>query len=343
MKQYDYRPFHDNYLDAAAHLLAARHQYDRTNYPALTSKFTDSVATRQAIAAQWQQPYSSGVAAFDGDALVGYLIGYMQVDQYFGRAIWSRLAGHGVAPGIATDLYCDLYAAAAPHWLTWGCFEHLTLVPATAAYLEPWALLGFGRMHAYALQSLTDRAIATTPPAQLTIRRAAKGDAEHLRTMAFLTADELQQAPTWALTPPETRSDRSNQYAAIVEDEEVTCWLAFVGEEAVGFQAWYPADADADALDIPEQAVELAAAGVHVAWRGQGISRALTTHALVHAQTAGYRYAIANWRTTNLTAARTWPRLGFSTVTYRLHRHVDERILWGQLATGQSDNQTVGQ
>jgi len=104
--------------------------------------------------------------------------------------------------------------------------------------------------------------------------------------------------------------------------------LAFVGDAAAGFQAWYPAEMDADALFVPEQAIELVVAGVQPAWRGRGISRALTVHALAYAVSEGYQYALTDWRTTNLLSSRTWPRLGFTPVVYRLHRHVDERIMW---------------
>lgn len=300
----------------------------------LSARFTDPAVALQAIGAQWQRPWSSGVAAFDGDRMVGYLIGYMQVDQFFGRAIWSRLAGHAVAGDVDSDLYRDLYAAAAPTWLTWGSFEHLILVPAAPIYLEPWSLLSFGRMHAYGVMPMDeiDDSLSTVNPA-VVVRQVSPTDADHLRAMAFLTAGHQLSSPTWALTPPEIMAARPDQYAGIVDDEEATSWLAFVTngagqEEAAGFQAWYPAELDADALDMPDQAIELSAAGVHARWRGRGVMRTLNAHALAHAKAAGYRYAITNWRTTNLLSSRTWPRMGFTPVMYRLHRHVDERILW---------------
>lgn len=338
MQQVDFIPFHTDMLDIAANLLAERHRRDQQAQPLFSLRFIDVDIARQAIASQWQRPWSSGVAAFAGDRMIGYLIGYMQVDQFFGRAVWSRLAGHAIATDVDSDLYRDLYAAAAPTWLGWGCFDHLILVPATTTYLEPWSLLSFGRMHAYGAMALADIETTPTVPDNVTIRMAGPDDAEVLRGMSGLTAGHQLHAPVWALTPPESMAERPAQYAGIVDDDEVTCWLAFVEEVdeedgtevAAGFQAWYPAELDADALHIPEAALELAAAGVHSQWRGRGISRALFIHALDQAKQEGYRHAITDWRTTNLLSSRAWPRLGFEPVMYRLHRHVDERIAWGE-------------
>ena len=290
-RHYTYCPFQDDLLDAAAALLADRQRRDRQHQLLLPDRFTNPATARIAIAAQWARPFSSGVAAFDGDRLVGYLIGYMQVDQFFGRAVWSRLAGHAVANDVNPDLYRDLYAAAAVQWLQWGCFDHLTLVPAAPTYLEPWSMLGFGRMHAYGVLSLDgltipEPTVGTHPPTdEITIRRALRKDADHLRAMAFLTAGHQLNAPTWALTPPESMAERPDQYAGIVDDEEAICWLAFIDEEAVGYQVWYAAEYDDDALDIPEQSIELASGGTQPAWRGRGVTRALTHHALAAATT----------------------------------------------------------
>ena len=40
------------------------------------------------------------------------------------------------------------------------------------------------------------------------------------------------------------------------------------------------------------------------------------------AHSAGKPSIVVDWRSTNLLSSRTWPRLGFDTTWYRLHRHV---------------------
>ena len=46
------------------------------------------------------------------------------------------------------------------------------------------------------------------------------------------------------------------------------------------------------------------------------------------AAAAGFHLCIADWRTTNVEAARFWPRLGFQPAAYRLVRKIDPRIAW---------------
>jgi ribosomal protein S18 acetylase RimI-like enzyme len=54
----------------------------------------------------------------------------------------------------------------------------------------------------------------------------------------------------------------------------------------------------------------------------------LARHGLLHAKEAGYRFCVADWRTTNLLSSRFFPRLGFTPVAFRLTRHIDPRITW---------------
>jgi hypothetical protein len=119
------------------------------------------------------------VAALSDGRTVGYLIGDVTIDAFRGRIAWVRGAGHALDPEVDAELYRDLYAAAGPQWLAYGCFKHHALVPAADdAILAAWYGLGFGQEQVYALRPLTDadRDPGVTPE-DVTIRQA-RSDAQ---------------------------------------------------------------------------------------------------------------------------------------------------------------------
>jgi hypothetical protein len=139
-------PFHDDFLADAAELLAGRHRRDRAALPELPARFEDPAIARGAVQAAWRRPRASGVAALSDGRLVGYLVWDLTIDAFRGRIAWMRGAGHALGPDADADLYRDLYAAAGPRWLAYGCFKHYALVPAADdAALAAWYGLGFGQ------------------------------------------------------------------------------------------------------------------------------------------------------------------------------------------------------
>ena len=56
--------------------------------------------------------------------------------------------------------------------------------------------------------------------------------------------------------------------------------------------------------------------------RGAGAGRLLGEQVLSWARESGYATIATDWRMTNLTSSRTWPRLGFRPTFYRLFRGI---------------------
>jgi GNAT superfamily N-acetyltransferase len=323
-------PFQPDLLDAAAQLLAARHQRNRLARPELPARFTEAAIARLAVEAAWQRPHASGVATLAGDRLAGYLIGYISVDTLRGRSAWIPLAGHALAEAHPADLYRELYAAAAPAWLAAGCFDHYPLIPATdQAALAAWFSLGFGQEQVYGLRLLTEADLtAESNRADLTLRRATIEDRAILAELSPLIGRHQAQAPIWAPHPPDFQAEVRAGYAGLVDEETVTVWLAIQAGEVVGFQAYFPAEPSNSDMMIPEACLELHIAATRPGWQGQGIGEALTRHSLAEARRSGYACCLIDWRATNLSAARFWPHQGFQPVVYRLARHIDPRIAW---------------
>jgi GNAT superfamily N-acetyltransferase len=262
--------------------------------------------------------------------MVGYLIGDVTFDAFRGRIAWMRSAGHALDPEADAELYRDLYAAASPRWLAYGCFKHYALVPASdAAAMAAWYGLGFGQEQVYALRPLPHAEPGSgVAPEEVTIRQAGSDDGPALSDMATLIARHQAGPPVWIPVPPEDLPELRDGYAELVDDAQVTVWLALRGDQVIGFQAYFTTQPADDDLLTPKACIELKVAGTRQGERGRGIGHALTQRGLAEARAQGYACCLADWVATNLLSSRFWPRQGFRPVTYRLMRHIDARVLW---------------
>lgn len=323
-------PFKNEHLDAAATLLSKRHQHDRAHEPALPADFCDPNRARSAVETVWHKPYARGVVALREEQVVGYLIGTPENDDY-GRSVWMPLAGHALAAKQDADLYRDLYATLSPQWLARGYFEHYALIPASdQAAQEAWFNLSFGKQQTHALRETDTHDLASKQlDKSIQIRRATPADLDALLELSQIVRQYQVGSPVYAFHLPEAGNGARRSYSQILADPEALCWIALQGSRILSFQLYTPAEREADNLLEAEQHVYLNLAATRAEARGQGLGQALTAHGLHWAQEHGAIYCGTDWRATNLSSSRFWPRQGFRPVAYRLYRNVDERILWG--------------
>lgn len=323
-------PFSPDLLPQAALLLAQRHQRDRAFLPALPERFTAPAVAEQAIAAALQRKQASGFAALVDDQVVAYLIGDMVIDNTWGRAAWVRTAGCAYTPTVGAEIVRDLYATLGARWVDYGIFFHFALMPVSdPALLHAWFSLSFGIEQVHALVDLTiiDPSLPSVPPG-LEVWQAGPTDRHHLAAMSDVIWKTQVKAPVWGVMMPEGQQEQATGWAELVDEPDVTVWLALQAGQVVGCQGYWPAEQGADNLLIPESCMHLSVAGTQEAARGQGIGTLLTRYGFAHARMAGYRFCEADWRSTNLLAARFWPRQGFQPLVYRLVRRLDPRIAW---------------
>lgn len=325
-----FEPFHADMLSEASALLAWRQQQQRVVQPELPVRFQDPAAARLALDEAWQRPRAAGVAAFAHGRLAGYLIGDIVLDAIWGRSGWVRLAGCALAPGQSPELVKDLYQILGAQWVAYGCFSHVALMPvAIPPLLDAWFALSFGVQQVHALAALDALALPTVMrPPTLEIRRAGPPDRAALAGLYHLIRQHLIAAPVWGIALPEDEDAIRTGYGDLVDDAAATVWLALENGQALGMAAYYHLDAAENNLLTPDSCTELAVASTVAAARGRGVGSALTQHGLTSAQQAGYHACLADWRSTNLLAARFFPRWGFRPVAYRLARRIDPRIAW---------------
>ena len=343
---YNLVPFDVDLITDAGLLLAQRHQHERLIRPELPIRFEDPAIASTAVAAAWQRPHTSGLAAVRDGQMVAYLIGDMMTAPPWERSGWIRYSGNCIAPNESVEIIQDLYAVLGAQWVAQGCFTHCAVIPTgDSTAINAWFMLSFGVEQVHALIDLQTLNLSEVQPtlnalidiAGIEVRRADASDKEALAQISDVIWRHYVETPIWAAALPESEATTRDRWAELADDPEATVWLAFAGREVVGCQVYFPAQTTGDALLIPEQCIDLSVAGTRAAFRGQGINRALTQLGFAHALDNGFRYCLTDWRSTNLQAARFWLHHGFQPVAYRTVRRIDTRIAW---ANGRSNEQS---
>ncbi len=322
--------FSNERLADAAALLAVRYRAERRTHSLLPARFENVEDTAHALDALRRQR-TGGIAALEGDELLGYLIGKAGETALMGRTVWFTPESYALAPSASPELLRDLYAAQAEHWIDQGYFNHYVMAAADSPLLDAWLKLGFAFQQTYALMPLLT-AEAAPALASVTFRPARPEDAPALAAMAHLTAGHQTHAPVFAPAPPDYVDELREGYVGLAQGEDgVTAWLALHDEQILAVQAYYALASVPNNLLADDGWIELAAATTLPSVRGQGIGRALTAHGLNWARKAGYTVCLSDWRVANLLASRFWPRRGFTPVYYRLERRIDPRVAWARV------------
>ena len=301
-------PFSDAHLDAAAELLAARHERHRAAEP-LLPELTDP---RAAVEAEWRQDDASG--AFAGDA---YLIASPQVIR--NGPTWMRvgIAGHAVAG--EPEIVRDVYAAAAERWVEEGRTKHAVFVPSfDSGLVDAWFRLCFGASAALAMREIRPE---TEEPfdAGVTIRPGTPDDYTEAARLELEMSASMRPAPSFSDMPLQTHDEVLVEWR---EDDDSDAHELFVAEgdgRIVGHILLYRRPPD---LRVPENSIDLAQASTEPRARGTGVGRALTAHVIHWAHEHGYALMTTDWRMTNLWASRFWPKRGFRPTFLRLYRSI---------------------
>src|SRR5438132_4074357 len=299
-------PFADAHLDAAAELLAARHERHRSAFPQLPADL-DYCAEIAALLAEG----ASG-AFTDG----AYVLGKSGPVDRWGPNIWIEAAGHAARD---PELLRDVWANAAATWVEQGLKAHYVLVPATDPdLLDAWFRLGFGAQQGHGLIEIPEREW----PAN--VREATRDDIEAMVEIGPLLSRHQGQSPVFSSVPEQT----ADEVRADVLDDFSTEGVANLVYETEGrivgdfFVCPLELSSAHSGLARPPGASFLGFAITHAEARGSGVGVALTDASFAWARERGYETMVTDWRETNLLASRFWPKRGFRTSFLRVHRWI---------------------
>jgi GNAT superfamily N-acetyltransferase len=301
MARLEIRPFSDEHLDAAAALLAERHERHLAVEPLLAR----DVDYRAQIAADLSE--GAGVAALIDGELRAYLVGRETEE--------DAVVGFAGCAASEPELLRDLYGALAGQWKR---DRHRVYVPASdEGLLDVWFRLAFGIQFAYAVREV---AVAPAPRARVDVRLGTAADLDAAAALSDLLWMHQRAAPSFSGRPVRTLDEKRDQWRGTWDDSEFVHFVAERDGRIVGQLLLYRRT-EGD-LRVPADNIDLAHASVLPAEQGSGVGLALTAYAFEWAEREGFRSMTVDWREVNLLASRFWRRRGFRPTFYRLYRHI---------------------
>jgi len=307
MSRLTFVAFAETHIAGAARLLAERHAAHRLLEPLLPPV---SDFGRQ-VAGEFED--ATGAAAIAGGEVVGYLIGKRREDE-IGPHVWSGLAGHAASD---PELVRDLYAKAAQAWVDAGLTRHFVFAPSSPEFLGPWFRLTFGASAALAIRETSARG-DDRPAADVHVRLSTPADLPDVARLAAALETELNAPPSFSGLPVLSDEQHRQEWSDIWTDDRFVHFVAERDGRVVGHTLLYYRPAGD--LRVPDSSIDLGHAASEPAVRGSGVGTAMTAHVLAWARDQGYPAMTTDWRMSNLTASRFWPRRGFREAFLRLYR-----------------------
>jgi GNAT superfamily N-acetyltransferase len=293
MPDAEIRPFSDEHIDAAAALLADRHERHLAAEPLLARDvdFRAQLAGKEGL-----------VALRDGEVRA-YLLGQTTADDAF-----VDFAGCAAAE---PELVRDLYAALAP---TWGRDRHRVYVPASdAALIDVWFRLAFGLQFTLAVRE-PERGSGDG------VRLGSSDDLDTVVALQRSFTEHLRDAPSFSGRQPETDEELRADWRDTWEDDRYIHFVAERNARVVGHALLYRRERGD--LRVPANSIDLALVVTLPDVRGSGVGRALVAQALGWAHDQRLDAVTIDWRVVNLLADRFFRARGFRPTFLRLYRHV---------------------
>ena len=324
MARVEIRDLSDDLLDAAGALLADRHRAHRQREPALDARYEAPALARAEIAQLLARDGATGKAALRGGALVGYLVGAGRDPSMWGPNMWVDVAGHAASEPEAVR---ELYGASAGRWVDDGRSNHSVIVPAgDEMLLGAWFSLGFGTQHVHAIRETPGMDFRPAIPPGVEIRRATAADTRALAELDLVLPIHNAAAPVFSRGPIPTFEEALAEIEddAFVDDPRYTTFVAVRDGRVIGCAIGTSIDESKEhsGLARPPGAAFLGYAAVLPEARGLGAGRAVGDAILAWARDDKRLMIVADWRSANLEANRTWTALGFRPIFHRLHRAI---------------------
>jgi GNAT superfamily N-acetyltransferase len=320
-------PFEPAHLHEAARLLADAHRLNRERQLLLPAAYEDPRAARELIENALTHPHA-GVAALRRDRLAGYLIGRISVDFMERRAtVWPE--GAAIASAEDPELYREMYASAAEHWVRNGSFLHQVFLAATdAVAIQAWFSLGFGRFSTYNWREIEPIA---GPEAEIVVRRVgpeALDDEEALRNglRRYNASSPIFHPLIWRLGGEQKQTLAVER--AGMASERNAYFIAYQDGRPVGLVIFTPPFPGY--MLTPDDAAYLHIAYVDEKARAGGVGAALVNRGLGWAREQGYKLCTLSYYPPNLLGAHYWQSKGFKPLSFCLERRIDERIAWAK-------------
>jgi hypothetical protein len=221
MPDVEIRPFSDEHVDAAAALLAERHERHLAAEPLLAR----DVDFRAQVERDFTAERASGAVAVAGGELVGYLVGRMTEDD-------DSLVDFAGFAARDAEVIRDLYAHVAEPWVDAGFVRHRAHVPATdVAAIDAWFRLAFGRQLTFGAREI---GLTSATARDVMVRRARQDELEKAATLGSQMHQHHRRPPSFSGRPTVTDDEYREWWSDSWDKPE---FVHFVASEPAGWSA----------------------------------------------------------------------------------------------------------
>jgi GNAT superfamily N-acetyltransferase len=314
-------PFREEHLEDGARLVRDRYQRLREQVPDLPQRYSD-VSSLAPLLQDILKPGVPGVAAVQGNRLVGFLTAWLMPDFRGKRSIYVPEWANAAVLDDSARIYEAMYSCISGDWLAKGYSAHyLSILPNDIQALCQWHWLGFGMFAVDALRALDPIPVGETG---VHIRRAGLQDIEQVMALQDELWEYIKSSPIFILSK---RYDRK-YYEEWLQNPDKVIWLACSQDEPLAFMRMGPAAEDVCTIIIDEKTTSIYAAFTRAPARREGIATALLAHALEFARAGGYQRCAVPFEPMNPLGSRFWLRY-FQPVCYSFLRNIDEQLTQG--------------
>jgi GNAT superfamily N-acetyltransferase len=293
MPDVEIRPFSDEHIEAAARLLAERHERHLAAEP-LLARDVDYRA---------QLTGKEGLVALRRGELRAYLLGRTTGDDAF-----VDFAGCAAAE---PELLRDLYGALAA---TWERDRHRVYLPASDSQLiDVWFRLAFGLQFTLAVRE-------PEPGSGEGVRPGRPEDLDAVVALGHAFTNHLRESPSFSGREPETDDELRADWEGTWADERFHHFVLERDDRVVGHALLYRREVGD--LRVPANSIDLALVVTLPEVRGTGAGTALLSHVLGWAHARNFDAVTIDWRVVNLLADRFFRARGFRRTFIRLYRRV---------------------
>lgn len=264
-----------------------------------------------------------GVAAVDGDTLLGFLGAYGPWEPVFRtpntRGVFSPLHAHGAVKENRIKIYQRMYQAAAEKWVKAGAASHaVTLYAHDTAANEAFFTYGFGMRCIDLIRSVDNSDFQNKENCvchELTAARQSE-----LRLMRRSLSDHLAQSPCFMKDSPE---DIANWIAKREADPPRT-FIAEVGGTIAAYIEMKP-EGENFAAYSPDM-LNICGAYCLPEFRGKGVAQSLLNYAIPILRSEGFARLGVDCESFNPTALNFWSKY-FEVYTHSVVRRIDENAV----------------
>lgn len=266
----------------------------------------------------WFAEKGLGVAAMEGDRLVGYLCWVGPFENAFNsgvRGTYVPLHAHGAITQGRDRIYQRLYQAAAEKWVSQGALSHsVTLYTHDSLAVQAFFGYGFGLRCIDAIRPVSP--VPGTPPEGITCRILPKSQVGSIRQLRRLLSAHLMQSPCLIPDSPEN----IERWIDIAENRDSRVFVAEDGNEAVAF---IEVKADGENFITGTLAMEnICGAFCLPQYRGTGLFAGLLNTVVSELDRGNIPLLGVDYESFNPTASGLW-RKYFTPYTYSVVRRID--------------------